>query len=193
MSVYTRIKHLAKICIVSKFEPWISCIPQGCSDRYTTSVDVDRVYHMIYVRLHITVWLELSRPRPLRRPWCQPKPPCWHGFEAGFKFKPPGPVLPGCQWVPCQCSESKSVCVWGYIRVQVIRLGKIMRSLRPYTCSCKCSWAIKPGTSKPDAKRIKITCVGRLWLKPLVSPKNWRGTFEKNQMHATFHFPLLGR
>ncbi len=29
--------------------------------------------------------LELSRPRPLRRPWCQPKPPCWHGFEAGVQ------------------------------------------------------------------------------------------------------------
>ena len=83
ISVYTRIQHLAKICIVSRFEPWISYTPQGCSDLYTTSVDVDSVYHMIYVRLHITVWLEQSRPRPLRRPWCQP--PCWHGFEAGIQ------------------------------------------------------------------------------------------------------------
>ena len=69
ISVYTRIKHLAKICIVSRFEPWISCTAQGCSDSYTTSADVDSVYHMmIYVRLHITFWLVLSRPRPLRRP-----------------------------------------------------------------------------------------------------------------------------
>jgi hypothetical protein len=84
-SVYKRIhayKTSCKICIVSIFEPWLSCTLQGCSDRFTTSVDVYSVYHMIYVRLHITVWLELSRPRPLRRPWCQPKPPCWHGFEA---------------------------------------------------------------------------------------------------------------
>ena len=68
ISVYMRIKHLAKICIASRFEPWILCTTQGCSDRYTTSVDVDSVYHMIYVRLHITVWLELSWQLPLRRP-----------------------------------------------------------------------------------------------------------------------------
>ncbi len=68
ISVYTRIKHCAKICIVSRFEPWISCTAQGCSDSYTTSVDIESVYHMIYVRLHIIVWLELSRLRPLRRP-----------------------------------------------------------------------------------------------------------------------------
>ncbi len=48
------------------FEPWISCTPQGCSDRYNTSVDTDSVYHMIYVRLHI-IWLE-SWLRPLLRP-----------------------------------------------------------------------------------------------------------------------------
>ena len=70
ISVYTRIKHLAKKCIVSRFEPWIACIQQGCSDRYTTSVDIESVYHMIYLSLHIIVWLELrlSRLRPLRQP-----------------------------------------------------------------------------------------------------------------------------
>ncbi len=61
-------KHLAKICIVSRFEPWISFILQGCSDRYTTSVDIESVYHMIYLSLHIIVWLELSLLRPLRWP-----------------------------------------------------------------------------------------------------------------------------
>ncbi len=64
-SVYTRIyayKHFAKICTVPRFEPWIWCTPHSCSDRYTTSVDVFSVYHMIYVRLHITfrVWLQTS-------------------------------------------------------------------------------------------------------------------------------------
>ena len=73
---------------------------QSCSDRYTTSVDVDRVYHLIYVRLHNAVWLELSRPHPLRRAAghdVSRNPRAGTALKWGFKFKPPGPVLPGCQ------------------------------------------------------------------------------------------------
>ncbi len=58
------------------------------------------------------------------------------------------------------------------------------RSLKPYTCSCKCARAIKP-----DAKHIKLTCVGRLdWTQTLASPKKWRG-----EPRLRFHFLSLDR
>ena len=37
--VYTRMWHFAKTCMTLRFELGISCILQGCSDHYATSVD----------------------------------------------------------------------------------------------------------------------------------------------------------
>jgi hypothetical protein len=116
--VYTRIKHFAKMCTVLRFEPWISCTLHGCSDRYTTRGDVYGVYHMIYVRLHITfrVWLQTSGAEPAAppAPAMMSAEPCWHGFEAGVQVLPArarAARLP----VSAMCSKTESVCPWSYV------------------------------------------------------------------------------
>jgi len=40
--VYMRMWHFAKTCMTRRFELGISCILQGCSDHYATSVDTKR-------------------------------------------------------------------------------------------------------------------------------------------------------
>ena len=42
-----------------------------------------------------------------------PAPAMMGGFaKRGFKFKPPGPALPGCQWVPCDPNLSQPAYIW---------------------------------------------------------------------------------
>ena len=50
--VYMRMWHFAKTCMTLRFELGISCILQGCSDHYATSVDTKRciVWYM-YAKL----------------------------------------------------------------------------------------------------------------------------------------------
>ncbi len=135
-SVYTSIYAyvtFCKTCMILGFEPGILCILQGCSDNYATSDDTYRcIIWYLYghwdwglslklwgCTMHITFWLMLDVLRWAGR---------LRGFtKRGFKFKPPGPARPGCQWVPCDpslsqpaseaVSESESICAVG--------LGKI--------------------------------------------------------------------
>ncbi len=103
--VYTRMWHFAKTFMTFRFEQGISCILQGCSDHYATNVDTNGCiiwYMSAKLRFEVAHCLlaDVGPGRFVRR-WAgsTPAPAMMRGFaKRGFKFKPPGPTLPGCQW-----------------------------------------------------------------------------------------------
>ncbi len=101
--VYTRTWHFAKTFMTFRFEQGISCILQGCSDHYATSVDTNGCiigYMSTKLRFEVAHYLLADVGRPVRR-WAGsiPAPAMMRGFAKwGLKFKQPGPALPGCQW-----------------------------------------------------------------------------------------------
>ncbi len=135
--VYTRMWHFAKTFMTFRFEPRISCILQGCSDHYATSVDTNGcIIWYMSTKLRFEVALLADVGRPVRR-WAGSTPV--PAMMRGFKFKPPGPALPICQWVPCDpslsqpaseaISESESLCAVG--------LGKITETIHLFSQRCK--------------------------------------------------------
>ncbi len=113
--VYTRMWHFAKTFMTFRFESGISCILQGCSDHYATSVDTIGciIWYMctklrFEIAHHDHLLADVGRQV---RCWAgsTPAPAMMCGFaKRGFKFKPPGPALPGCQWVPCDPGLSQA-------------------------------------------------------------------------------------
>ncbi len=101
--VYMRMWHFAKTCMTRRFELGISCILQGYSDHYATSVDTKQciVWYM-YAKLRFT-----ESSLSLGAFWLMSDVLCWAGSspapammggfaKRGFKFKPPWQALPGC-------------------------------------------------------------------------------------------------
>ena len=85
-------KQLAKLCIISGFELMISCIPRGCADHCTTSVDADTCLCMVLVCLLGERNLAAGVGHPARGPQRHPRRP-WrhlHGPSGSLGFPGPG-------------------------------------------------------------------------------------------------------
>jgi hypothetical protein len=150
--VYTRVWHFAKTFMTLRFEQGISCILQGCSDHYTTSVDTNGCiigYMSAKLRFDVAHRLlaDVGRPALSRQ-----HPRASHDCDfakRGFKLSRPGRLCP-------VASECHVILVWVSLPVKLYLspshyASGSARTLRPYTCFHKCARAIKL-----DAKHIKM-------------------------------------
>ncbi len=95
------------------------------------------------LRWHFAFWLMSD---VLRWAGSTPAPAMMRGFaKRGFKFKPPGPALPGCHVILIWVSLPGRL----YLSPSHYAPSGSARSLRPYTCFRKCAWAIKANVHEP--------------------------------------------